>query len=106
MEDLFDSNKELVFDDLEFFDTCVKKMPIGMKRKYVFYELPYWGNLKISHLLDLMHILKNVSSYLWRHISSNKSDTLAIRRDLIVSYQNLELKSYAHACVFACVCEQ
>ena len=32
-----------------------------------------------------MHILKNVSSSLWRHISSKQSDTLAIRKDLITS---------------------
>jgi hypothetical protein len=32
-----------------------------------------------------MHIFKNVLSYLWRHISSNKSDTSVVRRDLIAS---------------------
>jgi hypothetical protein len=80
---LFDSNGEPIFDDLEFFDTYVEKIPIGMENKYVFYELPYWEHLKIRHLLDPMHILKNVSSSSWRHISLNKSDTLAIRRDLV-----------------------
>ena len=32
-----------------------------------------------------MHIFKNVSSSLWRHISLKQSDTLAIRKDLITS---------------------
>jgi hypothetical protein len=32
-----------------------------------------------------MHIFKNVSSSLWRHIPSKESDTLAVRRDLISS---------------------
>jgi len=32
-----------------------------------------------------MHIFKNISSSLWRHISWNKTDTLAIRRDIISS---------------------
>jgi hypothetical protein len=32
-----------------------------------------------------MHIFKNVSYSLWRHISSKQSDTLAMRRDLISS---------------------
>jgi hypothetical protein len=32
-----------------------------------------------------MHIFKNVSSSLWRHISSKESDTLAVRRDIISS---------------------
>jgi hypothetical protein len=41
MVELFDSNGDPMFDDLEFFDTYVEKMPIGMKRKFVFYELPY-----------------------------------------------------------------
>jgi len=68
MEKLFDSNGEPMFDDLECFDTYVEKMPIWMKMKYVFYELPYWEHLKISHSLDPMHILKNVSSSLWKHI--------------------------------------
>jgi hypothetical protein len=69
---LFDSNGEYMFDDPEFFDTYVEKIPIGMKRKYVFYELPYLEDLKIGHLLDTMHILKSVSTSLQRHISWNK----------------------------------
>jgi hypothetical protein len=73
-----------MFDDPEFFDTYVEKMPIGMKRKSAFYELPYWEHLKIGHLLDPMHILKNVASSLGRNISLNKSNTLDIRRDVIV----------------------
>ena len=44
-------------------------MPKGMKRKSILYELLYWEHLKISHLLDPMHIFKNVSSSLWTHIS-------------------------------------
>jgi hypothetical protein len=67
------------------FLTHIEKIPIGMKRKSVFYELPYWENLKIGHLLGPMHILKNVSSSLWKHISLNKSNTLAVRRDIIAS---------------------
>jgi hypothetical protein len=82
---MFDSNGEPMFDDLEFFDTYVEKFPIGMKNKFVFYELPYWEHLKIFHLIDPMHIFKNVSSSLWRHISSKESDTLAIKRDIISS---------------------
>jgi hypothetical protein len=39
-----------------------------MKRKIVFYELPYWEHINIAHLLDPMHILKNASSSLWKNI--------------------------------------
>jgi hypothetical protein len=37
----------------------------GMKRKSIFYELPYWKDILISHLLDPMHIFKNVSDYIF-----------------------------------------
>ena len=82
---MFDSDGEPMFKDPEFLNTCVEKFLIGMKRKFVFYELPVWEHVKISHLLDPMHIFKNVSSSLWKIISSKESDTLAIRRDLISS---------------------
>ena len=82
---MFDSNGDPMFDDSELFDTYVDKFPIGMKRKYIFYELPYWENLKIAHLLYPMHTFKNASSYLWRHMSLKESDTLVVRRDLISS---------------------
>ena len=82
---MFDSNGEPMFDDPEFFDTHVEKFSIGMKRKSIFYDLPYWEHLKIAHLLDPMHIFKNVSSSLWTHISSKKSDTLVVRKYLITS---------------------
>ena len=36
---MFDSNGEPMFDGLEFFDAYVEKFPIGMKRKYIFYDL-------------------------------------------------------------------
>ena len=87
---MFDSNGEPMFDDTEFFDTYVEKFPIGMKRKSLFYELPYWEHLKISHLLYPMHIFKNVSSSLWRHISSKESDRLVVRRDLISSKNKIK----------------
>ena len=82
---MFDSNGEHMFNVIEFFNAYVEKFPIGMKRKYAFYELPYWEHLKIAHLLDPMHIFKNVSSSLWRCLSSKESDTLDVRRDLVSS---------------------
>ena len=57
---MFDSNWEPLFDDPNFFETYIEKFRIGMKRKYFFYEIPYWENLKISHLLDPTHIFKMV----------------------------------------------
>ena len=82
---MFHSNGEPMFDDPKFFDTYVDKFPIGMKRKYIFYNLQYWEHLKITHLLYPMNIFKNVSSSLWRNILLKQSDTLAIRKELITS---------------------
>ena len=83
--EMFDSNAKALINDPKFFKTYEDKMPIRMKMKFIFYEIPCWEYLKIIQLLDPMHIFKNVSSSLWRHISSKKSDTLIVRRDLIYS---------------------
>jgi hypothetical protein len=61
-----------MFNDPKFFNIYVEKIPTRMKRQFVFYVLPYWEHLKISHLLDPMHILKNISSFLQRHVSPKK----------------------------------
>jgi hypothetical protein len=68
MVEVFDSNGEPMFNNLEFFDTCVEKMHIRMKKKSIFYELPYWEHLNIGHLLYPMHIFKNVSFFMEAHI--------------------------------------
>ena len=83
--EMFDSNGEPIFDDLELFNAYVEKIPIGMKRKTIFYELLYWEHLKITHLQDPNNIFKNVSSSLWSHIPSKQSVTLIVNRDLISS---------------------
>ena len=82
---MFDLNGKPMFDDPEFFDTYVEKMPKGMKMKSIFYELPYLDHLNISHLIDPMHIFKNVPCSLWHHISSKKSDKMKFRKDTISS---------------------
>jgi hypothetical protein len=47
-------------DSIEEPEQVVVNMPEGMKRKSIFYDLPYCKDLLISHLLDPMHIFKNV----------------------------------------------
>lgn len=47
----------------------------------IWYSLPYWKDLKINHLLDPMHIFKNVAASLWRHLMGLK-DSEATRKDL------------------------
>ena len=78
----------------------------GMKRKSIFYELPYRKDLLISHLLDPMYIFKNVSNSIFQHISSKEKDTLSSRRDISLSrtkfdrrylWPNRENETYAEA---------
>jgi hypothetical protein len=78
-EDFFDRG-----DLIEEPEEVVFNMPEGMKRKSIFYELPYWKDLLISHLLDPMHIFKNVPDSISRHISSKEKDTLSLRRDIVL----------------------
>ena len=47
----------------------------------IWYTLEYWKNLKITHLLDPMHIFKNVAHSLWKHLVGLK-DIEAAREDL------------------------
>jgi hypothetical protein len=66
---LFDSNGDLMFNDIGLFDTYVEKIPIWIKRKSIFYDIFHCEHLKIVHLLEPMHICKNISSSLWSHMS-------------------------------------
>jgi hypothetical protein len=81
-------------------------MPEGMKKKSIFYELPYWKDLLISHLLNPMHIFKNVADSIFQHISEKDKETLSSRRDISLSrtkfdrkhlWPNRENKTYAQA---------
>jgi hypothetical protein len=58
----------------------MEKTTIGMKKKYVFYELPYYKYLNIPPTSFYAYVKKKSYS-LWRHISLRKSDTLSMRRD-------------------------
>jgi hypothetical protein len=100
-QDFFDGG-----DSIEEPEQVVIKMPEGMKRKSIFYELPYWKDLLISHLLDPMHIFKNVPDSIFRHISGKEKDTLSSRRDISLSrtkfdrkhlWPNRENETYAEA---------
>ncbi|RYA84795.1 hypothetical protein DD594_25700, partial [Enterobacter cloacae complex sp. 4DZ1-17B1] len=66
---------------LEQKEMCDDGLPPGMKRLSLWYELPYWPRLMINHLLDPMHIFKNVGNLLWDHLTVKK-DTLGARVDL------------------------
>ena len=52
-----------------------------MKRLSILHNLPYWDDLLINHLLDPMHIFKNVGSLIWDHLIGAK-DSRSAREDL------------------------
>jgi hypothetical protein len=86
-KDVFDG-----VDSIEEQEQVVIKMPEGMKRKSIFYELPYWKDILISHLLDPMHILKNVPYSIFQHILGKGKDTLSSRRDISLSLIKFDRK--------------
>ena len=53
-------------------------------RYSIFFRLPYWTHLKINHLLDPMHIFKNVGSSIWEHVIGRR-DNVTVREDLRVA---------------------
>lgn len=56
-----------------------------MKKKSIFFELPYWEFNLIHHNLDVMHIEKNVYDNIrWTLLgdTKNSKDKLKVRRDL------------------------
>jgi hypothetical protein len=56
---------------------------IGMEPNMsIWFTLEYWQHLKICHLLDPMHIFKNVGHSLWKHLIGLK-DTHASRASLV-----------------------
>ncbi len=48
----------------------------------IWFTLEYWRHLKIFHLLDPMHIFKNVGHSLWKHLVGLK-DSPASRASLV-----------------------
>jgi len=79
---------ENMLNDPKFFNSY-EKITILMKRKSIFYHLPYQEHPNIAHLHDPMHILISVSSSLWRHISLKKCDTMGVMRDANFSILNI-----------------
>ena len=75
----------MLFQDpsIEESEQAMDDMPQGMNRKSTFYDLPYWKDLLICHLLDPMHILKNVTDSIYRHISA-KIKTLYIQEETLL----------------------
>ena len=55
---------------------------LGMNKLSIFYKLEYRKDLLVTHLLDHMHIVKNVASSLYRYTTSKELNTIQLRSDL------------------------
>jgi hypothetical protein len=47
-----------------------------MKQKSALFRLPYWQKLPVCHILDVMHIEKNITENVIKHLTGEK-DTVA-----------------------------
>ena len=65
---MINSNWEPILNDPKLLYTFVEKMPKWIKRKMVFYEIPYWEDINIVYVVDPMHIFKKAIHVLWIHI--------------------------------------
>ena len=57
----------------------------GWKKRSIFWDLPYWRSLKIRHMLDFMHIEKNVFENCFNticQIPNKTKDTVKSREEL------------------------
>ena len=59
------------FEHWEKRDRAAGTKTAGMKTLNCFHSFPYWHELLINHLLDPMHIFKNVSQIIWDHLNGN-----------------------------------
>ena len=65
----------------EYWNGSTSHPPPGMSRYSIFFRLPYWARLKINHLVDPMHIFKNVAQNIWDHLIGAR-DSLGVREDM------------------------
>ncbi|XP_052294335.1 uncharacterized protein LOC107178912 isoform X1 [Citrus sinensis] len=68
---------------------------LNWTKKSIFFELEYWSKLKIRHILDVMHIEKNICDSLvgtLLNIEGKTKDTVKARLDL----EDLKIKKELH----------
>jgi len=84
-EDIFNGDLYDIDDNLDIFKNILNHVPKGMTKASKLYDLLYWKEHKVAHLLDTLHMFKNVSNSLWKHSSSTEKDANASSRDFVVS---------------------
>ncbi|XP_078149690.1 uncharacterized protein LOC144545009 [Carex rostrata] len=69
------------------FRKCAKAPPKNIwKKKFIFWELPYWEYLEVRHCLDVMYIEKNVCDSLigtLLNIPGKTKDGINVRKDMV-----------------------
>ena len=56
------------------WDEEIGTIDLDMKRLSTLHKLPYWGALLINHLLDPMHVFKNVGEMIWKTLIDKKEN--------------------------------
>ena len=51
--------KKIIEPGADKYNRSVAKFT-GWRKRSIFWDLPYWGDLRIRHNLDVMHVEKNV----------------------------------------------
>lgn len=88
--------KKKVVKDIEL-NTCWKK-------KLIFFDLPYWKSLHVTHCLDLVHLKKHVYEIIigtLLNIPEKTKDSVAARKDLIRKgvWKSLALRQGSKKCI-------
>jgi len=56
------------------------------KKRFIFFDLPYWSDLDVRHCIDVMHVEKNVCDYVigtFLNIQGKTKDGLNTLQDLV-----------------------
>jgi hypothetical protein len=74
-----------IYDNLDDFKIPHNHVPRDMKKASKLCDHLYWKELKVAHLLDVMHVFKDVANSLWKHIYFTEKYVKASIRDLAMS---------------------
>jgi hypothetical protein len=81
-EDMFNGDLSNINDNLDDLKIPFYHVSKAMNKASKFYDLSYWKEFKLEHLLDLMYVSNNVANSIWKHISSTKKKTNAFQRKI------------------------
>ena len=65
------------------------------KKKFIFFELPYWSKLDVRHCIHVMHVEKNICDSIigtLLNIKGKTKDGINVHKDLVEMGVFLELQ--------------